>query len=88
MTQRINGGGYGNPGEAAQSPQQARAQQYDSPSAQMAQDFESQPSDVMDEAVDGTGIGLHNQSEAYRSQTQIAYQDGTTVQAEGYSEEE
>ena len=89
-----NGGGYGNPGEAVQSAQQARAQQYDSPSANMAEDFaadgqvESQPSQVMDEAVDGTGMGLHNQSEAFRSQTQIAYQDGTGVDADGYSEEE
>ena len=92
--QTSNGGGYGNPGAEAQSPQQAQAQQYDSPSSQMAQDFakdgemSSQPSPVLDEAVDGTGVGLHNQSEAFRSQTQIAYQDGTSLQAQGYDDAE
>ena len=91
--QNSNGGGYGNPGADVQSAQQARAQRYDSPSANMAEDFAqdgavSQPSEVMDAAVDGTGVGLHNQSEAYRSQTQIAYQDGTSLSAEGFDEEE
>ena len=105
--QTSNGGGYGNPGADAQSDYQARAQscdasspnaapqdqgQYESPSAQMAQDFgedgemSSQPSEVCDAAVEGTGMGLHNQSEAYRSQTQIAYEDGTALSAQGYDE--
>ena len=81
--------------QQAQQPNQApQAQgQYDSPSDRMAQDFaqgemSSQPSEVYEQAVEGTGQGLHNQSEAYRSQTQIAYQDGTALDAEGYSEEE
>ena len=81
--------------QQAQQPNQApQAQgQYNSPSDQMAQDFaqgemNSQPSEVYEQAVDGTGQGLHNQSEAYRSQTQIAYQDGSALEAEGVSEEE
>ncbi len=82
MTNTANGGGYGNPGADAQSAQQAYAQATDrganSPSAQMARDFNedghvSQPSDVPQEAVTGEGMGLHNQTEAFRSQNQIAY---------------
>ena len=79
---------------APQQPNQAPQgqAQYDSPSSQMAQDFaqdgevSSQPSPVADQAVDGTGVGLHNQSEAFRSQTQIAYQDGSSAQMQGYDE--
>ena len=84
MTDATNGGGYGNPGAQAQSAQQARAQATsgrgeNSPSAQMARDFGddghvSQASDVPQEAVTGEGMGLHNQTEAFRSQNQIAYE--------------
>ena len=77
MSNTANGGGYGNPGQAAQSAQQAHAQAMDAtnptPSEQMAQEFDSQPSDVMQAAVTGEGMGLHNQTEAHRSQSQIAY---------------
>ncbi|MGB3456171.1 MAG: hypothetical protein WBA35_07405 [Litorimonas sp.] len=70
-----NGGGYGNPGEYAQSDLQARAQRSDgdtvSPSATMAQDF----------AEDGhvsTLAGLTDgdttpRPQAHNGQSQIAY---------------
>ncbi len=65
MTDRTNGGGYGNPGAQAQSAQQARAQ--------LTSQATSEASDVLQEAVTGEGMGLHNQTEAFRSQNQIAY---------------
>ncbi len=74
-SQQQNGGGYGNPGQSAQSDLQARAQRSDgdtvSPSAVMAQDF-------AEDGHVGTLAGLTDgdttpRPQIHNGQSQIAY---------------